>query len=123
MAPEHVSGKPVPASDIFSLGVIAFEMLTANGRSRRNSHSLCVNSKRKESPQGAIRHLRPELPREAENAIRAGARLRTLRERPANAREFCDTIGLSLETDMSPVAARSPRGGVAEGRGGRSRGD
>src|SRR5436190_3876396 len=29
MAPEHVSGKPVPASDIFSLGVIAYEMLTA----------------------------------------------------------------------------------------------
>src|SRR5688572_13556043 len=28
MAPEHLSGKPVPASDIFSLGVIAFEMLT-----------------------------------------------------------------------------------------------
>ena len=37
MAPEHVSGRPGPAGDIFSLGVIAYEMLTDRGLSRRSS--------------------------------------------------------------------------------------
>ena len=106
MAPEHVSGKPVPASDIFSLGVIAYEMLTAKRPLRRNSRSLCVNSKSREShdvrsavsgPICRKKRRRPSLQSLDYEPSR----------RPSNPRELCDTIGLALERVIS--AAPKPR--------------
>jgi hypothetical protein len=96
MAPEHLSGKPVPASDIFSLAVIAFEMLTGKRPFNAKQPFALRQQHRQGIPRGAIRNLRPEVPVEAENAIRQ-ALLFDAAERPQNARVFCDTAGIALE--------------------------
>ncbi len=107
MAPEHISGKPVSASDIFSLGVIAFEMLTGK-RPFSAKQPFALRQQHKEGvPPGAIRALRPEVPANVEDAIRTALRY-NIADRPANAREFCDTIGLSLETEMIRLVADVP---------------
>jgi hypothetical protein len=96
MAPEHLSGKPVLASDIFSLGVIAFEMLTGKRPFTAKQPFALRQQHRQGVPKGAIRTLRPEVPVEAENAIRQSL-VFDAAERPQNARVFCDTAGIALE--------------------------
>ncbi|HYP06210.1 MAG TPA: serine/threonine-protein kinase, partial [Bryobacteraceae bacterium] len=96
MAPEHLSGKPVPASDTFSLAVIAFEMLTGKRPFTAKQPFALRQQHRQGLPKGAIRNLRPEVPVEAENAIRQ-ALLYEAAERPQNSRVFCDTAGIALE--------------------------
>jgi serine/threonine protein kinase len=104
MAPEHLSGKPVPASDIFSLGVIAFEMLTGK-RPFTAKQPFALRQQHKQGiAKGAIRSVRPEVPVEAENAIRQ-ALLFEAGERPQNAREFCDAAGIALE-NAKPAGPR-----------------
>jgi serine/threonine protein kinase len=68
MAPEQLAGKPVPASDIFALGVIAYEMTT--GRLPFESDSpVDMFLKQKAGPAQSPRELCPELPLTAEQAI------------------------------------------------------
>lgn len=96
MAPEHLSGKPVAASDIFSLGVIAAEMLTG----RRPFDAKQPFSLRQQHKQGvgkeAIRELRSQVPPEAEKAIREALSYETA-GRPASARVLCDRVAAALE--------------------------
>ena len=75
MAPEHLSGKPVPASDIFSLGVIAYEMLDRQATVHaRSSRLRCASSRNRESLGARFGMLRPQVPPEAEILIREALR-------------------------------------------------
>jgi hypothetical protein len=107
MAPEHISGKPVPASDIFSLGVIAYEILTGK-RPFTAKQPFALREQHKQGiSRGAIRNLRPETPVEAENAIRESLEFEVSR-RPSDVRSLCDRIGLSLES-VKPAPAKLDR--------------
>ena len=111
MAPEHLSGKPVPASDIFSLGVIAFEMLTGKRPFTAKQPFALRQQHRQGIAKGAIRNIRPEVPVEAENAIRQSL-LFEASERPQNARVFCDTAGIALEGAKPQRAGSAAAGDV-----------
>ncbi|MGH2506788.1 MAG: serine/threonine-protein kinase, partial [Ktedonobacteraceae bacterium] len=93
MAPEQLQGHAMPASDIFALGVILYQLCTGRLPFRRTIHDLMwVN----ELPTPTQPHLlNPELPIGLDEPI-----LQALRELPAeryhSAREFWDTIYLAL---------------------------
>jgi len=85
MAPEQVLGKASAASDIYAVGVIAFEMLTGE---RPENSPTGVSKKPRE--------LRPDLPAEIEEII-----LKALsylpEDRPARPRDFSDKFAGSPE--------------------------
>src|SRR5579885_1163441 len=66
MAPEQLRGRPVPASDEWSLGVVAYEMVTG-----RRPFSLADVPALVETPRAFTepKALRPELPRAAQDVI------------------------------------------------------
>lgn len=94
MAPEQLEGKPSPASDIFAIAVLAYEMLTGSRPFNPKSPYEVL-----ETLRAGVRtrpsELRPGLPAEAEEII-----LRALsfdeRARPAGAREFVDGLARAL---------------------------
>jgi hypothetical protein len=118
MAPEHISGNPVPASDIFSIGVIAFEMLTTK-RPFTAKQPFALRQQHKQGiARGTIRTVRPDVPVEAETAIRHALQYEVA-DRPSNARVFCDEVGLALETPprKAAVGVALPRRKVLYGAG------
>lgn len=125
MAPEQLQGKPSPASDIFAIAVLAYEMLTgARPFDPKSPYEVL------EALRAGVRarptELRPGLPAEAEEII-----LRALSfeeaARPSSAREFVDSlaralngvggVGQSTLPNVPPQGAAtttevSPRGGA-----------
>ncbi|HWS88595.1 MAG TPA: AAA-like domain-containing protein [Pyrinomonadaceae bacterium] len=101
MAPEQLLGRPSPASDIFAVAVLAYEMLTGARPFDPKTPFEVLETLRKGVRTRPTR-LRPDLPAEAEAVI-----LRALSfdegARPARAREFVDSLARAL-------------GGAAEGQ-------
>ena len=62
MAPEQLEGRPTAASDIYAMGVIAFEMVTGNRPFRANS-AVELYLQQREGPELRPCTLRPGLPR------------------------------------------------------------
>ncbi len=103
MSPEQLDGKPLPASDTYSLGVIAYEMLTGRVPFPSDSLFQFVREQRagvREKP----RALRPEISDAAEKWILSALATET-GDRPASPREFADAFGRAL---VPPDAEPSP---------------
>lgn len=119
MAPEQLMGKPTAASDIYALGIVAYEMLTGH-RPFNEVNVTDLYEAQRDANFARPRSLRPELPQAAEDAI-----LKALRFDPekrfAQAKDFTETLACALtgEVQYSPqrihpltqqtVVAESPR--------------
>jgi len=69
MSPEQIEGKPLdPRSDIFSLGIILYEMATGRRPFTGDSSPALMSSIMREHPRPAI-ELRPEVPAEVSRLI------------------------------------------------------
>ena len=115
MAPEQFRGHAQPASDIFALGVILYQLCTGYLPFRRTVQDIArLLDSPPETP--TLPHLlNPELPAALDEVI-----LRALRELPAErytgAREFWDAVALALLS----AAPTFPIEDVAEYRAGRT---
>src|SRR5215831_4056086 len=64
MSPEQIEGKPIdPRSDIFSLGIVLFEMATGDRPFKGDSNVSILSSVLKDRPP-LLTDVRPEMPRE-----------------------------------------------------------
>jgi serine/threonine-protein kinase len=106
MAPEQFEGKASAASDIFSFGVIAYEMITGRRPFNPETDNPLVAIHRIAEMQrtGVIappRTLRPGLSDEAQEAI-LSALAYDATKRPTGAREFGERLALALSPGAAP---------------------
>lgn len=107
MAPEQIFGKPTGASDIYALGVIAYEMIT--GRVPFNpdlQHPLAAMQQLLEMQRNGVRvmpkDLRPSLPERAQQIVLKGLSYPTA-ARYQRADEFGRELATAL-TEQDPEA-------------------
>lgn len=115
MAPEQLEGKATAASDIFAMGVLAYEMLTGKRPYEVESENplVAINLMAQKQRTGTfsdVRALRAEIP-EAASALIAAALAFEPERRPATAKEFGDRLAEALTGAGRPgptVAAEYP---------------
>ena len=106
MAPEQIQGRPSAASDIFALGVIAYEMLT--GRLPFNPPSMYqVMATLEAGVRIKPQDLRPNLAIEAQEIILKALSFNA-RDRYSRARDFGELLAQALTTDLeAPSSERA----------------
>jgi serine/threonine protein kinase len=77
MAPEHIHGQSSPASDIYSMGVVVYEMLTGVRPFTSNSDMSVLMKQLNEQPR-PLREINPRISPNLESAV-----LRALEKDPA----------------------------------------
>ncbi len=116
-SPEHARGEPLlPASDVYVLGLILYEMLTGHMPYRANSTQAWIRAHAWEPPI-PLRVHRPDLPRRLEALLE-----RVLSKRPADRFRTADQFGrvllMFVESEetravpmptVEPAAAPSPQ--------------
>ncbi len=94
MAPEQLRGEPQAASDTWSLGVMAYELLT--GQLPFNAETLVqLHEQQRKGAQPPPRELRPELSPDAEQIVLKAIAF-AAEERYGRARDFGDTLAEAL---------------------------
>ena len=112
MAPEQLSGRPVMASDIFALGVMAYEMI-AGKRPFPSKHPYQLRQQQKEGiSKGVMARFRPGVPVAAELGIRRALSFQAA-DRPTMAKEWCDSVADALLHKDSGPSRRAVLGFVA----------
>jgi serine/threonine protein kinase/Tfp pilus assembly protein PilF len=113
MAPEQLKGRPSTASDIFALGVIAYEMLTGRRPFNPPNQYQALETLRagvRIKPQ----YLRLNLPLEAQEVV-LKALFFDAGERYMRARDFGELLAQALTTDLElPTRAASDEGADLE---------
>lgn len=95
MSPEQCHGKDIDVrSDVYSLGVMLYELLTGTVPFQGNSYSAIVIKKMREAPK-PIYELRPELPALV-NAVVMHALNKNPEERPESVQMFARELEISI---------------------------
>jgi hypothetical protein len=92
MAPEQLLGRPTAASDIYSLGVIVFELLTS-----RRLHELEITSQPEKVAASQLAELRRDLPPRLRQAV-ARAVCFDWKSRYGSVMEFSEAFNQTLPT-------------------------
>jgi len=108
MAPEQLNGKPEAASDIYSLGVVVYEMVTGRGPFQASA-PVELYFQQQRGPLQKPSQLRPQLSTAAENAILKALAFDT-KDRYASAADFSDDFskGMSAQLETVPLPASAP---------------
>jgi TolB-like protein/tRNA A-37 threonylcarbamoyl transferase component Bud32 len=104
MAPEQFEGKSSAASDIYQMGIVAYEMITGTVPFRAAAPVGIVLEQR-EGLRAMPRQLRPDLPEAAEEALLKALSLDPL-SRFRSAKDFGDALADPLDPGLPPVPAK-----------------
>jgi len=102
MAPEQFGGETSPATDIYQLGVLAYELITGSTPFRSCSVAELFAEKTK-PVKPRPREVRPELPETADAAI-VSALSPDPNARWPSAREFGDAVSSAVQASREPDA-------------------
>lgn len=114
MAPEMIQGRNVdPRADIYSLGVVVFEMLTGSSPWQHESlHALLLDKTLREA--SSVRDFRPDLPERIDKAVQKALAL--------NPEQRFESATLFVQEAFSPAKAAAGAGGLIIGTPGASQG-
>jgi serine/threonine protein kinase len=105
MSPEQLRGHPAPASDVYALATIAYELLTGQRPFSATTDVALLEEQRRgvaERPSA----VRPQLPVGCDKLIERGLAFEPDR-RPASARELCDGLAGVLAAGEATAIAPS----------------
>jgi Protein kinase domain len=111
VSPEQANGAPLtPSSDIYSLGIVTYELLT--GALPFTGESLMAVAMRHVSEDvPAPSHLNPDVPAELDEVVRRATK-KEPRERFADALEMAAALSGTLDTEPVPAGGTVPFGAL-----------
>src|SRR5437764_7056029 len=106
LAPEQARGEEAgPRADIYSLGVVAYQLLSGRLPYEASSLTELTLKQQRESPQ-PLDELNPQIPRELAQAVTMALAI-DQEQRPADALAFADAVRKGLHGIEPPMATAS----------------